>query len=163
MLSYLKKWWPFVLKSTVNKLSEEQVIQGDTPALWRFVDIEGNDLREHSTEEIVLVDEQKVKELLKAHLSQYQLVGNKLKLLMTATSEESAPVLNHIYRHHFKDVALDKPRRVVSIEISYGEVEVASIRNLMTDKVLKPNCTKCMISGDVLHYTVGTLEWEDLS
>ena len=50
------------------------------------------------------------------------------------------------------------------IEIAQREVDVKGVRNLMTDemKCFKGGHTRCVIPGDIISLTVGTLEWKAL-
>ncbi len=176
MIKFIKKLWSFALKPDIK---EEEVAAGvDPPSCWRFVDVDGNDVQDRPTEEIVLVDEKKVKQLLAEHLSRDHPKVEATEIITirscsawgyhdlahTVTWDEVAKILNHIHWDHFKEIALDKPHRVVTIEINHGSVEVKGARNLMTDHFSPlSRSTRFVIDGDWIHFTVGTLGWKDLS
>ncbi len=169
--------WPFLLFKKKPEEPQPAPVVEVPPSLWRFVDVLGHDLPEQPVDKIVLVNDKKVRTLLTKHLKiKHPLMGGCMVGLTekswpyhesaeTVPWAETAEILNHIHRDHFKQVALFKPIRRTVIEIAQREVDVKGVRNLMTDemKCFKDGHTRCVIPGDIIRITVGTLEWEHLS
>lgn len=120
---------------------------------WRLFDDIGNVIPGDVTGKIILVDDEKVQELVKQHLNDSH--------RESPSWEVTEGVIDHVLKEHFDEVKLDKPRKVLFAKVDHT-VTVCGVRNLISESQYRAKTSRCMIDGDQMYYTIKELEWDDI-
>jgi hypothetical protein len=157
MLKWKKKAITPPLKKKRLPLGYETTI-GMSP--WRFIDIADNIVRGVVIAKIKLVDTGKMQKMVADHTRAWNPDKSDLELGMTVKWAETEDIIFHVLEEHFNSVRLDKPQKISEIEVDC----TVTIKGAIDAKgTVHPfNVPRTMISGDVLGYTTGYTEWENL-